>query len=327
MSLRKMKPKILKKEKRQVSISKECHTRLSNGYRIIDYPIDLIGIIICVIGILLATYLAIKYLNDPTLPNMTSSAMTNIIFGVIGIAGYIGIPVIYRYVRIKKNACSNALLQERPLIASNPMAYDYKKSIISKKGKESYERKTLFDTLLAGTYCLGVYAAIQLLQLLIGEEPIFEVVAFDVYAFFISSAIVEEMLFRGFLTMLFQIIYGSFIVGKFKKYGISNQYEKSIPKNKIYLVNILSSITTGLLFIAFHTRYWSDLSAFIITTLVGISQAIFFCWTKSLTIIMLSHGIGNAMASRTFLQGLSSIEQPFEPLEQISNNMLRIRIS
>lgn len=311
----------MQKTQQKGSLGNNCGIRKVNRFRIIDYPIDLMGIFLGLVAFGLLIYLAVKYVDDPVNDQISSASMKNIVFAVVGIAGYMGL-ILGNRIFNRKNVCKDFLFNEPypiPIVSVNPNAFSfydqrYKSFLEGKQGKskESMIRSRLNEndkTELKKTYglmqyliyigiCIMGYFIIQALIIILLGEPIFQVVVFDVYAYFISGAIAEELLFRGFLTTLFQLIFTFVIIGSFRK------NKDQISKSKIYIVNILSALSTGLIFFAFHTRYYSSVTASTITIVIGFYQGLWFLYTKSLLVVMASHVVGNWISAGTLVQQL-----------------------
>lgn len=285
-----------------------CITRSINRYRIIDYPIDLIGIILALVAFGISVYLAVKYAGDPVQERITPDCIQNIVFDLVGIGVYIGF-ILGNRILLRKNKCVQNIYGfpfPIPVISANPNQFSWYDDHIRKKNLplNPKTKKELFYTIdryaLYIFGCLGTFGIIEfVVQKLLGQA-VFQVVVIDVYAFFISGAICEEMFFRAFLTTIFQLIYGLAVIGSMAK------NKQRITKTRIMIVNILASLTTGFMFFIAHQRYFTDISASVITILIGFSQGMWFLYSKSLLAVMVAHALGNAVSAGRFLQYLGS---------------------
>lgn len=142
--------------------------------------------------------------------------------------------------------------------------------------------------------CIACYIGIQVVIQLVLGEGLFQVVAGDVYAFFISAAISEELLFRVFLCIMVQTLLSKYV-------RIQN---KNTEKSKVYSVNLITACISGIIFMISHVRYYNNIVAVMITIFGGISQALWFMYSKSVIPIMTSHVFVNILAAGTLLASL-----------------------
>lgn len=138
-------------------------------------------------------------------------------------------------------------------------------------------------------YAILSYFAIQIVIILI-SGAIFQVAQVDVYAFYISAGIMEELLYRGALVMIVQ-----FLLAKFTE---THKYPA------LWGITVFTAMISGIVFAAVHTRYWGNITMLAITFLGGVSQAIWYQHTKNLTVPILAHAVINFVASGSLLQTL-----------------------
>lgn len=219
---------------------------------LIDSPIDLLSLLIAIAGMLTLFLLRVIYTGSEEFPNMESETMSLLIKGFIGLS---------------------VMLAFRVLIGKKETdLFGFVKTKIEFWG-----------------YAIACYFAIQIIVIILGEA-VFQVSEGAVYAFFISAAIMEELLYRGALVMIVQYI--SARVLETHKYPL------------LWGSTIFSAIISGLIFMAVHTRYWGDPISMAITFLGGVSQAIWYQYTKNLSVPMLAHMLINFVASGSLLQTL-----------------------
>lgn len=253
-----------------------------NRWRIIDYPVDLVGLFFGITAISLLSYLVAKYTGDPFFPKIAPDSLFFISLSVVGLLGYYIFYIVSILLKKKKGTQKKSgnlreQITDKSLYSLNPGGRD------------------LFSFVFIDIIgCIACYMGIQILiQLLLGEG-LFQVVAGDVYAFFISAAISEELIFRAFLCIVVQTLFS-------KIFQVQN---KDKQKGKIYLVNIITASISGLLFMIGHVRYYGDIVAILITLIAGFSQALWFMYSKSMIPIMASHVFINILAAGTLLASL-----------------------
>lgn len=253
-----------------------------NRWRIIDYPVDLIGIFFGLTSIGLLSYLVAKYTGDPFYPEIAPDSLFFIVCSVVGLLGYYIFYIISVIMKKKKGTQRKSgnireQLMDKQLYSINPGG------------------KNIFDFVFIDIIgCMACYIGIQIIIQLVLGEGFFQVVAGDVYAFFISAAISEELLFRAFVCIVVQTLLSKLI-------RVQN---KDQEKGKVYLVNIITAIFSGFLFMLGHVRYYGDIVAILITLIGGFSQALWFIYSKSMIPIMVSHVFINIMAAGTLLASL-----------------------
>lgn len=254
--------------------------KTDNRWRLVDYPVDLVGIFFGITSICLLSYLVAKYTGDPFFPKIAPDSLFFISLSVVGLLGYYIFYIVSILLKKKKGSQRKSgnlreKLTDKSLYSINPGGRD------------------LFSFVFIDIMgCIASYIGIQIvIQLLLGEG-LFQVVAGDVYAFFISAAISEELIFRAFLCIVVQTLFSKILLVQNKQPG------------KIYLVNIITAIISGLLFMISHVRYYGDMVAIFITFFGGISQALWLMYSKSMIPIMSSHVFVNIMAAGTLLASL-----------------------
>jgi membrane protease YdiL (CAAX protease family) len=99
-----------------------------------------------------------------------------------------------------------------------------------------------------------------------------------VYAFFISAAIIEEMVYRGFLVMLVQALLARLMRIKIHK-GMNGM--------KLIIPNVIAILISGSIFMAVHTNYYADPFLMALTFVGGCSQALWYIKTKNLSVQLL----------------------------------------
>lgn len=226
-----------------------------------DNPIDLLSIIFSVVALLVLLSLSFNYYNSTEYPTVASDCLILLVEGLFGLGGIFATRILL---------CSKRG-QNEDLIANqfNP-------------------DKTPFNIVLATAF----YFLIQIVVILLRESKIFQVAAVDVFAFYLSAAIVEELFFRGFLVMLVQGLLVKFFNIKPRK------------EEDLIVINLFCSILSGAIFALVHTSYWTDPFLMVLTFAGGISQSIFYIKTKNLSVPMLSHAAINLTASGSLLQSI-----------------------
>jgi membrane protease YdiL (CAAX protease family) len=141
-------------------------------------------------------------------------------------------------------------------------------------------------------YCMACYVGIQLVVIVIQQTGMFQVAEVDVYFFFFDAAVVEEHLYRGFIVMLSQFLLAKIFKPKMEK--------------DMLIINIISAVVSGGVFMAVHTNYWGNMLLMILTFTGGASQAFWYAKTKNLLIPIGAHVLINLSASRTLVATLKS---------------------
>jgi membrane protease YdiL (CAAX protease family) len=219
--------------------------------------------------------LAAKYETNLTYPNLTKDAYNLLMKGTLG---------LFIMLLIKTfQASLDEPQKRRNTRKQKPM------SIIT--------AQIDLDKLIIGSIlAIASYLLIQIIpQILVGQFE-FQSVAGDVYAFYTSSAIMEEFLYRGGLITGFYFMISFFL----NKNSMSNEL---IDKTFLVLIIIISAI----IFMIAHERYYNDVTTLIITLLGGISQGFFYVYTKSLTPAIIAHGVINFIAAGSLIQSLGVI--------------------
>lgn len=220
---------------------------------LIDNPIDILAIVFGLIGLLVLFYLRVKYTGSVDYPTISDDAATLLLKGIIGLSIILAIRLFW--------------------------------------GKETVNFAGFVRTPIEYfLYAIGCYFVIQILIILISSAGIFQVEVADVYAFYISAAVIEELIYRGALVMGVQFLIAKVI----EEYKYPN----------LWLSTIISALISGLVFAAVHTRYWNSPVNLLITFLGGVSQAVWYQYTKNLSVPIFAHVIVNFVASGSLLQTL-----------------------
>jgi hypothetical protein len=98
-------------------------------WRIVDYPVDIIGIIFGLTAIGLLSYLFAKYTGDPFFPKIAPDSLFFIVFSVVGLLGYyifyiIHILIIKKKGSQKKSGNLRENLTDKSLYSVNPGGKD-----------------------------------------------------------------------------------------------------------------------------------------------------------------------------------------------------------
>jgi membrane protease YdiL (CAAX protease family) len=148
-------------------------------------------------------------------------------------------------------------------------------------------RPSDIDQLKWGVGCVLSFMLVQIVVLLLQGLGVFGIAAVDVYAYFISAAVVEEIFYRMFIVYLMQYI-------------LIKMLGDNITK---YFDEIIIIFLNGIIFMAVHTRYYGT-PAMLIMFLGGVSQTFFFLKTKSILPCIVAHVLINFLASGSLLQTL-----------------------
>lgn len=146
---------------------------------------------------------------------------------------------------------------------------------------------TLYDAIYA-TACNLVP---QVIVLLLMQAKLFEVATADVYAFYISAAVMEEFLYRGCIIMWTQGLLARIIKPK-------NEAD-ALP------INIFCIILSGAIFMAAHTGYYGNLYLMMAVLLGGLSQGFWYLKSKNLLVVIVAHIGINFSASGSVVQSLN----------------------
>lgn len=143
------------------------------------------------------------------------------------------------------------------------------------------EEKTINQAMIT---CL-IVVAIQVSIYIFFNQFVFQVTAIEVYAFFVSSAIAEESLYRA------GIIGAGMII--FKK-QIGNYYIRAF----------ILVLVTSLMFVFTHQRYLGIPHLFWGTFLSGIALGTAFVYSKNPLVVIIAHALINFISSGSIVQTL-----------------------
>jgi membrane protease YdiL (CAAX protease family) len=230
---------------------------------VVDNQIDILGLIITAVAIIVLFNLFNVFSGSDESPQVASDSLTLILTrGIPGIAGMF-------FTRLF--LCSNKGKQT---------------PIVGNQWGSSDKDNSLMDSLFA-TAC---YFGIQISILVLEQKGLFQVSAVDVYAFFISAAVLEECFYRGFLVMLCQALLA--------------KVWKARDETSILIMNVICCLLSGIIFAAAHTRYYGEPALMLITFLGGCSQAWWYLKSKNLFVPIVSHAFINFAASGGVVQTL-----------------------
>ena len=133
-------------------------------------------------------------------------------------------------------------------------------------------------------------AMTQILGLLLTQKFTFNVTAVQVYAFFATAAIMEEYIFR--------IGIGEFM------FKTSQNILKGVPETVII---IIVSIINGIIFAAFHTRYYSQPINMLVVGIGGFSLCYFLLKYKMELPVFIAHILTNIAVAGTIIQNLGVV--------------------
>jgi membrane protease YdiL (CAAX protease family) len=237
-------------------------------------PIDILSILICFIAIFALGYERIRYFGSSEWPTLFASSSSVLITGVVGT---IGILVLRGLVGL--------VLKQRNVIEVIP------RSLIT----FSYKIQT-FKFML---YAMASYFIITITAKIIQGLGIFQVATGDVYAVFLSSAVLEEVFYRGLLIMGIQLGLGLIVYGGWD--GMLALYNE---KRHLRMIDVIAIVASAIIFMVVHANYWGDPLLMIVTIAGGISQGIFYVKSNCLLVVIGSHIIVNFSASGSAAQQL-----------------------
>jgi len=148
------------------------------------------------------------------------------------------------------------------------------------------KNKFNFDEILDYVLCSVSYISIQIVVSIIRNAQLFQTTTTDIYAFYVSAAVVEEFVYRLALISVLQAI----LVNKMR--------------TDINSINLLLILISAAVFAAVHIRYYTDPYLMILTFMGGASQAFFYLKTKNIFPCLLSHSLINFMAAGSLIQTL-----------------------
>jgi membrane protease YdiL (CAAX protease family) len=235
------------------------------SYLLAENPLDLIATIIFVIAVYVLGSIYVAYQNNAL--TLSPAAKTQIIEGIVGFALMLLAKVIAITWKPKKQKYSK--LKTPQFFGAN------------------------FDPMMDATglgFTIGTYFGIEILGSIIQQYQLFQSTVEDVYAFFASCAVTEEVLFRGGILMLTQII-----IARLANLDSDSHWGATIPAVGI----------SAALFMWSHIIVYGDNTvAMILTFCIGVSQGAWTVRNRNLWAAMLAHGAGNVAAAKTVVQGL-----------------------
>lgn len=239
-----------------------------------ENPIDILGILFTFIALIVMINLSIVYAQDTEFPEVAESAVSLIIKGLIGIS----LPIIIIFI-------TKFILPSRTS---------------TRKRAKTFTRLNLFSTninlqdTMFYVYLIGAIASyffIQLIGMFLLKLDLFQTVVTDVYAFYLSSAILEEALYRMGLILLFET-------------AINYLFGKQKTRSTQTLAATGAIFIAAIFFVLSHQRYFSQPVALIVTFLGGISQGFFYWKSKSLIPPIFAHVFINMIAANSLIQTL-----------------------
>ncbi|MHA1585222.1 MAG: CPBP family intramembrane glutamic endopeptidase [Promethearchaeota archaeon] len=234
--------------------------KIKRNILLVDNPIDILAVIFGLFAIGALFSLRARYAMSDEFPSVATDSVKLIIVGMSGITGLFLTRIIFH---TKKG--------DRVSLIANT---------------------THPDNLLDFGFAIATYFGIQIVVIIL-NKAVFQVASVDVYLFFFSAAICEEMLYRGFLVMFVQII----LIRMLKI--------KARHESDVLLPNILTCFISGSVFMAVHTVYYGQPAQMIITFVGGFFQAFWYLKSKNLFVPMISHASINFVASGSLLQTLN----------------------
>lgn len=216
---------------------------------LINEPIDRTAFAIIMVALGALMVLMVKYRGDSEYPTVSSDSLKLIIIGTMAL----GSLIIFK------------------------MAYGQPHLIENKMGKIDP-----LDYVFASLSYIGIQVMIMFLR----SMRIFQVSAVDVWAFYVSAAVIEELTYRlALITIIEYLLY---------------RYFSLKPKAARPILIMIS----GLVFALVHIRYLSDPFLTLLTFMGGCSQAYWLLRTKSILPCILAHSIINFMAAGSLIQQL-----------------------
>lgn len=226
---------------------------------IVDNPIDIISMIaLPAIAIMALFNLSVAFSGSEEFPAVTPACYDLIQRGILGLGGMVFTKWLFQSKRAKAQLIG---------VSFNT------------------------DDLLDIGYCVVAYFGIQAGVLFLRELYMFQVTASDVWLFFVSAAIIEEALYRGFLVMLIQAVMARLL-------GVKAEKNLLIP-------NGAAIVISAAVFAWSHEAYREDPFLITLTFLGGCSQAYFYIKTKNLLGPMVAHGLINFSAAGSLIQTLN----------------------
>lgn len=240
-----------------------------------DNPMDIITVLLILISIFVMQNLYFKYLEDVRFPSISVDSLSLLYKGMIGfILMFAGIIFF-----------SSKGLERR---FNSYIGFTFDPSLI-----EDNDIK-LSSHIVEVFFCFASYMVIQAIGFLLRDVNMFQSVAVDVRAFYMSSATIEECLYRGGIMIIVQAL-----VYKVMKLNLRKDQYPFIP-------GIVATVVSTVFFVFAHERYFSDPVALLVTILGSLSQCFWYLKSKNLLVPMIAHIIVNIIASGGLLQTLGA---------------------
>jgi membrane protease YdiL (CAAX protease family) len=237
-------------------------------------PLDIISIIICFVAIFALAYERLNFYGSSEWLTLYADATTVLTYGVIGLIGVLSI-----------RGAMGLFLKYRGISEMVP------RGLIS----FSYTK----NTFVYMVYAIASYFGIELIVYILKGAGLFQVAAGDVFVVFLSSAICEEIFFRGLLVMGIQLVLALLVYGW---QGIFNQYGE---KRHLRMIDVVTIILSALIFTGVHSNYWNDPELLLMTLAGGMFQTYWYIRSNCLLVVFGSHVAVNFRASATLVQQMS----------------------
>jgi len=235
---------------------------------LVNNPLDILTILLGFVSLLVMSSLYFFYMGNTDFPSVSDDSMSLFFKGIIGITLMI-FARVFLYTLNKKDVYKNMV----------GLTFDPGTGLGDLKSHIS-------DTVFA----ILSYFSIQMIGLILQNINIFQTTALNIYAFYFSSAVIEELLFRGGIIMFMQALFVKMIPVKGDAYP--------------YLQSALAGLISSIAFLLVHQRYFDNPVFMIVTFLGGVSQAIFYFKSKNLFIPIIAHVVVNLVAAGGLIQSL-----------------------
>jgi membrane protease YdiL (CAAX protease family) len=150
-----------------------------------------------------------------------------------------------------------------------------------------FDKDDIFNTVYATACYLGIEIAVMVLR----NMRLFQVASGDVFAFYLATAVVEELLYRVALIMILQAILAKLF--------------QPTQESDTLILNFICIIVSGSIFALVHKHYYSDPYLMSLTFLGGCSQAFWYLKSKNPLVVIIPHAFINAIAAGSIVQTLA----------------------